>query len=106
VALYHDYNLRASVLRGAAMAAMNDADMVSLEASYDFMEKSNFSAMMFTCTKASAAFSFSLPVRSRSAMAQPRIHHGVAHSNGRITQEIGLDDGVTVLTQLGLIKVA
>jgi predicted ester cyclase len=26
--------------------------------------------------------------------------------NGRITQEIGLDDGVTALTQLGLIKVA
>jgi hypothetical protein len=26
--------------------------------------------------------------------------------NGRITREIGLDDGVTALTQLGLIKVA
>jgi glycine/D-amino acid oxidase-like deaminating enzyme len=46
VALNHDYNLRASVLHGAAIAAMNDADLAGLKANYDFMEKSNFSAMM------------------------------------------------------------
>jgi gamma-glutamylputrescine oxidase len=45
-ALNHDYNLRASVQHGAAIAGMNDADMAGLKASYDFMEKSNFSAMM------------------------------------------------------------
>jgi hypothetical protein len=26
--------------------------------------------------------------------------------NGKITEEIGLDDGVTALTQLGLLKAA
>jgi glycine/D-amino acid oxidase-like deaminating enzyme len=46
VQLNHDYNLRASVVHGAAMAAMNAADMASLEATYSFMEKSNFGAMM------------------------------------------------------------
>src|SRR3984893_7509140 len=46
VGLHHDYNLRASVLHGAAIAAMNDADMAGLKASYEFMEKGNFSAMM------------------------------------------------------------
>ena len=44
--LDHDYNLRASVRHGATIAALNDADMASLEASYDFMEQSNFRALM------------------------------------------------------------
>jgi gamma-glutamylputrescine oxidase len=44
--LDHDYNLRASVQHGAVMAAMNEADMASLEADYDFMEKSNLRALM------------------------------------------------------------
>jgi gamma-glutamylputrescine oxidase len=43
--LNHDYNLRASVLQGAAMAATNAADMAILESTCDFMEKSNFSAL-------------------------------------------------------------
>jgi gamma-glutamylputrescine oxidase len=45
-ALNHDYNLRASVLHGAAIAAVNDADLAGLKANYDFMEKSNFRAMI------------------------------------------------------------
>src|SRR5262249_57165914 len=44
--LDHDYNLRASVQHGACTAAMTDADMVSLEAAYRFMEKSNLRALM------------------------------------------------------------
>ena len=44
--LDHDYNLRASVRHGATIAAMNDADMAGLEASYDFMEDANFRALM------------------------------------------------------------
>ena len=45
-ALNHDYNLRASVRHGAAIAAMNDADMGDLNASYQFMQKSGFGAML------------------------------------------------------------
>jgi gamma-glutamylputrescine oxidase len=45
-ALNHDYNLRASVRHGAAIAAMNDADMADLNASYEFMQKSGFGAML------------------------------------------------------------
>jgi gamma-glutamylputrescine oxidase len=44
--LDHDYNLRASVQHGAVMAAMNEADMASLTADYDFMDKSNLRALM------------------------------------------------------------
>src|SRR5215471_18906637 len=44
--LDHDYNLRASVLHGAAMAAMNAADMAILKATYDFMENSSLGALM------------------------------------------------------------
>jgi gamma-glutamylputrescine oxidase len=44
--LDHDYNLRASLQYGAATAAINDADMASIHAAYDLMEKSNFRAMM------------------------------------------------------------
>ena len=44
--LDHDYNLRASLQNGAVMAAMNDADMTSIKATYGFMEMSNFRAMM------------------------------------------------------------
>jgi glycine/D-amino acid oxidase-like deaminating enzyme len=40
------YDLRASVHHGVAIAAMNDADMTGLKASYDFMKNSNFSAML------------------------------------------------------------
>jgi gamma-glutamylputrescine oxidase len=46
LALDDAYNLRASVHRGVAIAAVGDADMASLKASYDFMKNSNFSAMM------------------------------------------------------------
>jgi gamma-glutamylputrescine oxidase len=42
----HDYNLRASVQHGAVMAAIDEADMVSLWSDYDFMERSNFRALM------------------------------------------------------------
>ena len=45
-ALDHDYNLRASVQHGAVMAAMNEADMASIEADYAFMEKSSLRALM------------------------------------------------------------
>jgi len=45
-ALDHDYNLRASVQHGAVMAAMDDADMASVEADYAFMEKSSLRALM------------------------------------------------------------
>jgi glycine/D-amino acid oxidase-like deaminating enzyme len=44
--LDHGYNLRASVRQGAVIAAMNDADMASLEASYEFMERANFRSLM------------------------------------------------------------
>ena len=44
--LDHDYNLRASVQHGAVMAAMNDADMASLQADYRFMERSGLRALM------------------------------------------------------------
>jgi gamma-glutamylputrescine oxidase len=44
--LDHDYNLRASVQRGAVMAAMNEADLASLQAAYEFMEKSSLRALM------------------------------------------------------------
>jgi gamma-glutamylputrescine oxidase len=44
--LDHDCNLRASVQHGAVMAAMNEADMASLAADYDFMERSNLRALM------------------------------------------------------------
>jgi gamma-glutamylputrescine oxidase len=46
VALNHDYNLRASVRHGAAIAAMTDADLADLKAGYEFMQKSNLSAML------------------------------------------------------------
>jgi gamma-glutamylputrescine oxidase len=42
----HRYNLRASVQRGALMAAISEADMASLRAAYGFMEKSNLRALM------------------------------------------------------------
>src|SRR6516162_9938149 len=45
-ALDHEYNLRASVLHGAAIGVMNEADMADIEASYRFMEKGNFRTMM------------------------------------------------------------
>ena len=45
-ALDHDYNLRASVQHGAVMAAMNEADLASVEADYAFMEKSSLRALM------------------------------------------------------------
>jgi gamma-glutamylputrescine oxidase len=45
-ALNHDYSLGASVLHGAAIAAVNDADLADLKASYEFMQASGFSAMM------------------------------------------------------------
>jgi gamma-glutamylputrescine oxidase len=44
--LNHDYNLRASVRHGATIAAMTDADLADLKASYEFMQKSNLSAML------------------------------------------------------------
>jgi gamma-glutamylputrescine oxidase len=45
-ALDHSYNLRASVKQGAVTAAVTAADLKSLQSSYDFMEKSNFRALM------------------------------------------------------------
>jgi glycine/D-amino acid oxidase-like deaminating enzyme len=45
-ALDHTYNLRASVKQGAVTAAATAADLKSLRSSYDFMEKSNFRALM------------------------------------------------------------
>ena len=44
--LDHDYNLRASVRHGATIAALTDADMADLEASYNFMERANLRALM------------------------------------------------------------
>ena len=40
------YNLRASVQHGAVTAAMNETDMASLRAAYEFMEKSSLRALM------------------------------------------------------------
>ena len=42
----HDYNLRASVQRGAVMAAVTEADMARVQADYRFMETSSFRALM------------------------------------------------------------
>ena len=44
--LDHDNNLRASVRRGAVIAAVSEADMASLEATYEFMEQSALRALM------------------------------------------------------------
>jgi gamma-glutamylputrescine oxidase len=44
--LNHDYNLRASVQHGAAIAAVGEEDLHDLEASYVFMQASNLGAMM------------------------------------------------------------
>ena len=54
--LDHDYNLRASVQRGAVVAAMNGADIASLKASYEFMEKADFRALMPVVGKRRAPF--------------------------------------------------
>jgi gamma-glutamylputrescine oxidase len=43
--LDRDYNLRACVQRGAAIAAVSDADLASLKASYDFMKTCNLSGI-------------------------------------------------------------
>src|SRR5262245_38612178 len=40
------YNLRSSVRQGVVTAAVTEADLKSLQRSYDFMEKSSFRAMM------------------------------------------------------------
>jgi len=44
--LNHDYNLRASLQHGAAIAAVTEADLADLQASYEFMQASNLGAMM------------------------------------------------------------
>jgi gamma-glutamylputrescine oxidase len=44
--LDHHYNLRASVRRGAVLAARSEAEMADLAASYMFMQRSNFRALM------------------------------------------------------------
>jgi gamma-glutamylputrescine oxidase len=44
--LNRDYNLRASVLHGAAMAAMNASDIAILEGAYDFMAQTNLDDLM------------------------------------------------------------
>jgi gamma-glutamylputrescine oxidase len=44
--LDHTYNLRSSVRHGAVTAAATEGDLKSLQRSYDFMEKSNFRALM------------------------------------------------------------
>jgi gamma-glutamylputrescine oxidase len=44
--LDHDYNLRASVEHGSAIAAVGEEDLHDLEAGYDFMQASNLGAMM------------------------------------------------------------
>ena len=44
--LNHRYNLRASVQQGAVIAAMDEADIGSLEEAYGFMQQSNFRALM------------------------------------------------------------
>lgn len=44
--LDHEFNLRASVTNGALMAAMNDADMASLQSAYHFMTENNFRTLM------------------------------------------------------------
>ena len=44
--LDHRYNLRASVQHGAVTAAVNETDMASLRATYEFMEKSSLRALM------------------------------------------------------------
>jgi gamma-glutamylputrescine oxidase len=44
--LDHRYNLRASVQHGAVTAAIGEADMASVRAAYEFMEKSSLRALM------------------------------------------------------------
>jgi glycine/D-amino acid oxidase-like deaminating enzyme len=44
--LNQDYDLRASVLHGAAIAAISELNMSDLIASFEFMERSNLRAMM------------------------------------------------------------
>ena len=44
--LDRDYDLRASIQQGAVMAAMNESDLASIQAHYNFMEESNLRALM------------------------------------------------------------
>lgn len=53
--LDHRYNLRASVQHGAVTAAISEADMASVRAAYEFMEKSSLRALMPAGDKAPAA---------------------------------------------------
>jgi gamma-glutamylputrescine oxidase len=61
--LDHDYNLRASVRHGAAIAAVTDADLADLKASYEFMKMSNLSAMMPPAERRQRPFSRTLSAR-------------------------------------------
>jgi len=62
--LDHDYNLDGSVLHGAAIGAMNEADMANIEASYRFMEKGNFRTMMPAAPQRRQPFYQLLPTRA------------------------------------------
>src|SRR6266851_4014424 len=63
VALNHDYNLRASVLHGAAIAAVTDADLADLQASYEFMKMGNLTAMMPPAQRRQRSFYQALSAR-------------------------------------------
>src|SRR5476651_251387 len=54
--LDHDYNLRATVQRGAVVAGMNNVDIASLKATYEFMEKGDFRTLMPLVGKRRAPF--------------------------------------------------
>lgn len=61
--LDHRYNLRASVQHGAVTAAISEADMASVRAAYEFMEKSSLRALMPAGDKARQPFFKTLSAR-------------------------------------------
>jgi gamma-glutamylputrescine oxidase len=61
--LDHRYNLRASVQHGAVTAAISEADMASVRAAYEFMEKSSLRALMPADDKARQPFYQTLSAR-------------------------------------------
>jgi hypothetical protein len=70
--LDHDYNLRASLRHGAVMAGMDEADMASLRSAYEFMEASNFRAMMPLSNRRRPPFFELLSARQLESQYGPR----------------------------------
>jgi gamma-glutamylputrescine oxidase len=62
-ALDREHNLNASVLHGAAIAAVTDHDMASLQSGYEFMKRSNLSSLMPPSQRQQKGFYLALDAR-------------------------------------------